>query len=449
MSALQKALAASQKKISSNNAKPSGRIILQPTEFTDKTVKGTVLSGQAKGQEIEVALSGKLTAKDYTGKRNKSYVDIEKGGTLRIERVKEGRDGVYQSGWIRTFNGKPNENDTVHPDAVVKLVDLNRRDAEDRPIMRMNQLMMDDQAHVTSFDEFEKGILDALSAEKGVMLYAMDDGEVSESLYTLGGKKDGDTFVYADPAERTAEIMDSLAGVKDVIEATLAGSGFSIVPVRSYMVGGDTAVNMEIEVNEAAENGRRPNISTIDPLSFNVPTIGQRVQFAINATGDNAMAEGAAEKLKAAFLDYADDADKEKFLEGGWGSMSNDTLSKFFEAHGAPLAKHPAKGWSTQAMLEIRPFDNMDLGLAVKSFALSGAAPYPAVEACKEARAAFYSEMKDAAEAVVEGLRAGVAADKAEVKAAAAEAEQEAEIADAEDSLDDLLNEMDAEMDPS
>lgn len=451
MTSLTAALAQSRRTISGKQAKPFGRIILQPTEFTDKTVKGTVLTGAAKGQEIEVELKGHLKAKDYTTKSKKSYVDMEKGGTLRIEGVKEGNDGVYASKWIRSFNGKPSDIDRNVVDAVVKHVTTENRDTEDRPVMRMNQLMMDNVSHATTMEEFEAALLDSLTQERAVTLYAMDGGVVSESVYTLGGEKKDGTFTFNDPAERVATIMASLEDIKEVIEATLAGSGFSVVPTRSYMVGADTAANIEIAIQEADEKGTRPSISTIDPATFLVPTMGQRMSFAVNAKGDNAMAEGTADKLKAAFKAFADEADLEAFMDEGWSGVSNDTMTKFLETNGVTVAKHPTKGWSTQCMLEKRIYEDMENGFIVKSFPLTGAAPYPAVEACKDARAAFYSEMKEAAEAVVEGLRAGVQADKAETKAEAKaeKAEAEAEVKDTADDLDQLMAGIGEDMDIS
>lgn len=443
MAGLADAFKKSRRSMSNSTAPLAGNIILQATEFGAETVKGKVIGGQHDGAEIEVKYAGTLGQKDYTKKRGKSEVSIENGGTLRIERLKAGNDGVYSARWIKTFNGQPKPGQhSVIPDAVCKFTKLNGRDKEDRPKMRVSQLMVGNEVLAKSMDELKDAIKTAFEAEGAVTLFGMDGDTVIEAPYFLSGQMVDKKWEPYDPAEKAEDVIASLSDVREQVEKVLEDKGFSVVPMRSYAVGPTTAEMIEIDLKEAEEKGAVARISTLDPQNWAVPTIGMRLEMTLGAKGDNALEDGAADKLKAAFNDFADKSEAEVFGKAGFRGLSNATLTRFFESKGVELKEHPAEGWSTQSLLEDK-LEGMDRGFVIKGFPLKSTAPYPAVEACKDARQAFYTEMKGAVEELVANLRieagAGQKVDpeaKAEAEAAAA---QDDLPDDAGDALDELL----------
>lgn len=450
MSDLQTAFAKSRRKLSGASAQARGNMVLKATEFTDKTVKGVVVTGAQAGSEVEINYSGTLGKKDYTKKSGKSFVDIENGGTLRVEGVKEGKDGILDARWMVTFNGKPRVGQHhIIPDAICNFIDTGRRDQEDRPKMRVNQLMVDEEKHVKSVEDLQAAIEAGYAAHGAVTLFGQDEnGTIIQAPFTLSGAMKDGSWVANDPTERAAETIESFGDAIEQVKAVLNAGGFSVVPMSSYSVGPTTAEMVETSIAEASEKGVRARISTIDPQNWACPTIGMRLQSALFQDGDDAVAEGSEDKLTAAFKEYADKDEAASFEKSGWRGLTNDTLTKFFASVGVELVQHPTKGWSNQALLEDR-LDGMDRGFVVKGFQLKATAPYPAVEACADARAAYYSEMKGAVEAAIEGLRIEAGA---KTEARKAEVVAEAEAADTlpvdeGDALDDLLGEVSAEMD--
>lgn len=447
---LQAAFAASRKKLSGAAAPVRGNLVLRPTEFNDDTVKGVVVTGAQAGTEVEIKYAGTLSKKDYTKKSGKSFVNIDNGGTLRVEGVRAGKDGIFEARWMVTFNGKPKpDQHEIVSDAVCMFIDTGRRDNEDRPKMRVNQLMMEAETHVNTVEDLQAAIEAGFASDGAVTLFGHNEEGVIQAPFMLSGRSVDGNWIANNPAERAAETIESFGDAIDQVKAVLADGGFSVVPMRGYSVGPTTAEMVEASLEEAKEKGVRARISTIDPQNWACPTIGMRLQSALNQKGDNALPEGTEDKLKDAFKAYADKAETGAFESKGWRGLSNDTLTKFFASVGVELIAHPPQGWATQALLEDR-LDGMDRGFIVKSFQTRATAPYPAVEALAEAREAYYAEMGDAAEAAVANLRAEAGA-KAEAPKAAAEgkAAPAAEDLPAEegDALDDLLNDVADDMD--
>ena len=170
-----------------------------------------------------------------------------------------------------------------------------------------------------------------------------------------------------------------------------------------------------------------------------------RLQRALSLTGDAALPADTGAKLAEAFKSYGDKAEAATFESKGWRGLSDDTLTKFFASVGVTLRQHPSTGWSTQTLLEDR-MDGMDRGFAVKGFQQMPTAPYPAVEACADARNAYYTEMTEACEAAVAGLRVEAGAGKKVDEKSAAEAPKDELPADEGDALDDLLGDVSDDM---
>lgn len=457
---LQAAFAEARKTLSGNKASAiQGNMVIKAKEFKAISVVGTILTGANAGTEIEVAYSGTLTQKDYTKKSGKSYVDIAAGGSLRVEGVEAGKDGIYSARWMVTFNGQPNTARHINvPDAVVNFVDTKGRDSEDRPKYRVNQLVIGSEVLAKTIDDLESAMAAGFASEGAVTLFGVDaeSGDVIQAPFYLSGAMVDGKWVANDPAERATAAVDTIRDNAAVL-SVLSASGFSVVPVRSYNVGPTTAENIETSLQEAEEQGKLARISTINPQSFNVATIGMRISGAMSVTGENAVPQGAEDTLAEAFKAFASKDEYAAFEKTdargkkiGFRAINNDTMTKFFASMGVELKAYPAKGWSTQCLLEDK-MDGMSRGFVVKGFQLRPAAPYPDVEACKDARTAFYGEMKVAVEGAVESLRAKsgatVDAPKVEVKVAAAAAAAETLDADEGDALDDLLNDVEGDMD--
>ncbi len=440
MSDLQKLFASSRRKMSGATSTVRGNLVLKAKEFKADTVVGEVVSGPAAGTEIEVKYSGTLGLKDYTKKRGKSEVNVANGGTLRVEGVSEGKDGVYDSRWMITFNGNPKVGQhTVIPDVVCNYVDNGRRDGEDRPKLKVNQLVLDAEKHVKTVEDLQAAIEAGFAAEGAVTLFGQDDeGNVIQAPFFRSGSMVDGKWVANDAAERAAETIASFGDGIAQVEAVLNKGGFSVVPTRGYSVGPTTAEMLETSMKEAAEKGVRARISTIDPQNWACPTIGMRLQRALNMNGDAALPSDTGAKLAEAFKSYGDKGEASTFESKGWRGLSDDSLTKFFASVGVTLREHPTAGWSTQTLLEDR-LDGMDRGFVVKGFQQMPTAPYPAVEACAEARNAYYTEMTEACEAAVAGLRVEAGAGKkVEEKKAAAAPVDELPV-DEGDALDDLL----------
>lgn len=441
MADLQAAFAKSRQKLSGNSAAIRGNLVLKVSDFTETTVKGIVLTGLHAGSKIEVAYSGTLKQKDYQKKSGKSFVDIAKGGSLRVEGVKEGKDGVLAARWMVTFNGKPKvDAHTVIPDAVCGFVDTGRKDGEGRPKLRINHLIIDNEVLVSTMDDLQTAIEKCYAEEGAVMLYGTDEnGQVIQAPFTLSGQLVDGKWAPNDATTRATETIESFGDATDQVKAVLAAGGFSVVPMRGYSVGPTTAEMMETTLQEAQEQGTRARISTVDPQNWQTPTMGMRLQSAFLKTGANDLIpKEVADKLTVAFKAYADKDETATFAKGGWRELSDDTITKFFASADVALVSHPASGWATQALLEDR-FDGMDRGFIVKGFQLKSSSPYPAVAACAEARENYYSEMKNSIEAVVANLRVESTLEKDAPKAKVV-SEAESLPVDDGDDLDDVLN---------
>ncbi|MFX4300218.1 hypothetical protein [Pseudosulfitobacter pseudonitzschiae] len=438
-SAFKKATAASAGKSSSI----SGNILLQPTEFKEKTVVGKVLTGAGAGTEIEVAYGGRLTQKDYTDTRKRklstsSFVDIDAGGTLRVERVKAGEDGIYTSRWMRTMNGQPDENDKLFTDSVSKFVRYTRNG---KPGMVINRLIQDDEATASTIDELKAAMAEKLDATGSAVFFAMVNGQASEALMRKSGETPNaetvDTFFNSLPEEIVASIGEAIAE-----------KPASVFPIASHYITGTTLEAIETHLKE----GNPDAITTVNPNNWKLPTIGMRLSRAVNLKGDDALPEGVADKLADAFKAYADKDEAAKFAKSGWKAVSNDTLTAFFASKGIELAEYDDTGWGTQSFVQgsIELDNGGTIDFVKKAFQTRPTSPFPAVSALEGALDGYYKEMSEAAKQLVDGLRVEAGA---EAPKSAAKKEETAKTTTADalpddgDGIDDLLGDLDGEMD--
>lgn len=450
MSKLTAAFNQSRRNLSARAIKPAGNIILKAKEFTDTTVKGEVMTGPAAGAEIEIKVpnnGGKSVGiKEFTKKGHKSFVDVEAGGTLRIEKVREGKEGVYDARWMRTFNGQPEADHDVIYDAMAQLrtIKSNNPDNPDRMVMHLVYPEMAKEA--TSIEELRAEIAEAFDAKNGAYIFFKEDGKVGSISYGRGGEKVGDEWVYRDAASEAQLVIDSFGDNLPLLEKALQEHAFSVVPSSRISVGSWTAEVIAEAFEEAREKGEDPRISTIDPQKFRVIPTGVRVQYALNDRNEeNALPKDAADRLKDRFLETAGEGAKEAFHKGGWRAVSNDDMRRFFDAAGIAVTEYPENGWSRQSVL-------LKNGLAIKAFGQDAAVPYPNLPVCREAIATFRTEIREAIRAMVDGPVKTAGADAPKTAVAEAPKPETAKAADpalAEeiDDLDTLLDEVqDADM---
>lgn len=441
MSQLTAAFNQSRRKLSARSMKPQGNIVLKVKEFTDTTVKGEVLTGPAAGSEIEVRVpnnGGKSVGiKEFTKKGHKSFVDIEKGGSLRIEKVKEGEKGVYDSKWIRTFNGVPQESHDVMYDVISNLRMLPGKSRDGHTQIVMNVVYPEMEENVSTIDGLRDALASAFEKKNGAHVFFVEDGKVVAFSYGRGGAMVDGEYVPNDPAAQASTIIEEFGELLPVVEKALSERPFSVIPSRQLRVGPTTADMISDSVEEARDQGASTNISTIDPAKFKILSTGVRVQYALNDTSEtNALPKDAADRMKERFLELASADAKAAFHKTGWRGVPNDDMRRFFEATGVTITEHAESGWSRQSIL-------LKGGVAIKAFGQDFAVPYPNVTACKDAIAGFRDEVRDAIRMIVDApvVKAEAEAPKAAAPAAtvAAPTVPAPDMADVDD-LDALLD---------
>jgi len=438
MSKLTAAFNQSRRNLSTRTIKPSGNLILKVKEFTDATVKGEIMTGPVAGTDIEIKVpnNGPRTSgiKEFTKKTHKSFVNVEAGGTLRVEKVREGKDGIYDARWMRTFNGQPEEKHDVIYDGTTQLRTIKSSDPDTPDTMLLQVLFEGDASEATSIDQLRDEIGRAFEEKDGVHIFFKEEGEVGSIYYKRGGEMIDDVWVLNDAMEEANNVIASFGDNRPIFEKALEEHPFSVVPSKQVRVGSYTAEMIAEAFEEAREKGEDARISTIDPKKFSVIPTGVRVQNALSYQNQDAPLPGdAAERLKERFLANATDEVKETFHKGGWRAVSNDDMRRFFEAEGVSIKAHEDTGWSRQSLL-------LWNGLAIKAFGQDAAVPYPNLSVCKDAIQEFRNEVREAIRAVVDAPVKSVAAEAAKAEAAAKADVQtkEAEAVSTEADIDDL-----------
>ncbi len=405
MSSLVAAFKQSQKRVNARPVKPSGNIILKPTKFTDKSVIGEVMTGPAAGEEIEVVVPNNGTRtvgiKQFTTPSKattSSYVDIANGGTIRIERLREGTDGTYTARWMNVFDGRPDEGNAIIYDALVQLRSTPAKVAGEADKISLNAIFPNMAKSAASMQELEEKVAEAFAEKGGVQIFFRENGEVGSFSYSLSGTMTPDGWVANDPKERAAFVMDSFGDNRPLIEKAIVEHPFSVVPFQKITVGKSTADEISNAISEARKKGEEPRISTIDPSTFLLRRTGLRVAYALNENTEvSGLPKDAGEKLRARFLEVSDEQAKEAFLskKSGWAGVSDDDMRRFFESQGVQLPSYPEAGWSRQSILLKR-------NVATKAFGQADALPFPPLEICKEVSDRYASEIRDAIRAVVD-----------------------------------------------
>lgn len=429
--------------------KPAGNMVVRVNSIDKEagTMAATVMTGPATGKDITFKPAGHLKVADYAKAKHDSFTK-EGEGTLRIEGLKEGKNGVYECRWARTFLGNPREDHTVAYDKTSRLVML----PGETPRWSLRSLNTDAEVVLTGIDadgapmdKFRDAIVEGFKSDGNVTIFASSDQGVGMTYFYLGGEKTADGYKLNDPETRATELLAALSPeVIATLKDTIENGVISVVPTQSVNVGKQTAELAQGMIDEAQEKGTRTNISTVDPANFQSPTLGRRVAMALALKGDNAIPKEKADAFRAAFLAEASETAKEKLHASGWQDVSDDAIRKTFETAGFTIADHGAAGWAVTSFV-LNPYDDEGSDKFIsKAFTTRMATPYPAIEAMKAVRQEYFNEISDALKGFPEPGQSKDNA-KADVKAEAEKGEPEAKAADAEqemdeNDIDDILN---------
>lgn len=387
-------------------ASVQGNLAIEVTKIDKMTLTGIVKNGPAAGTEIEIMPNGHLKMSDYTKKGGKSEVEI--GGTVRAEGVREGDNGVYQCRWMKTLNGKPGPlHETLHGQTASARV-WEKNGKLNGYVMTLD---LDGQSQAASADELRDQIGAALESHKGANIYAVTGGEVVNMSWYLRSTVTDGVRTYEDAQARAAEIVAAIAPPED-LTAALAETPISVVPSTTRMIGTGTLEAMQKNMKDGEA------INTVDPDEYKSVPIGTRLAWELASTRQGAIAKEHAELLTEDFLENAPDAAVEAFKKNSFHGVSDTHMRDYFKSKGVELAEHPTQGWATSSIVLLAYNESREDFMAVKTFATTAAQPYPAVAALEDVRKAFYEEIGIAARAAIETIQNGVSnTAKAETKA--------------------------------
>ncbi|MEP1879382.1 MAG: hypothetical protein ABJJ38_00490 [Roseibium sp.] len=459
--------AAFQKMRGAPKRTPMGNVIVKVEKINEKTITGEIQNGPNAGTSIEFKPGGHLDVADY--KKGKTKV-IEGEGLLRVEGLKEGKDGVYDTRWCKTFVGKPDDKHTIINDAQVSLyASVNRdgtpkRDVNKAQIMNLIELHADGEVLVESADDFRKAIVDSMVNGRTAAVVGATDEFFNMTMAAPKGDtdKDGKYTVTETPKDVADRLVANLGGDEPLNEL-LGQMKIAVVPVTRHNVGSDTSMAIETTLKE---KGPDAMVGTVDPKDFVPMSIGLRLANALRSQDKEVVAQ-----IEDAFMATASDAGKKALMnsKGGFAGVAKHDVEAFLEAHGVELEDHGSRGWSKNSVALTERYNNADSKMVIKSFRTGGISAYPLLKVTEPLNERVRDEMTRAVDTVLEGLRAkaGVqeeapAAKKAEEKAPAQKAEdekpakeaegaeaaaEETNDADAEAGIDDLLNSL-AEEEP-
>lgn len=438
-----------------------------------KSIKVEAMNGPMAGEIMDIAFPSnhKNKIQDFI-KPSKAQTSpcTPIGGFLRFDGVAKNRDGQgYTTSWINSWIKNPGDDNRLTADAQTQLIDTNTETASGFPHMRLAKMEPALERRVGSLDELQEALADAFESHKGALLIDIADGVFNSIPATLRGKKEGENFVYPEPKEAAADIIGKLNDdMKAAFVEALADRGMVVVPMVSMSVGGKTAEEIKDKLKKAAEAGTEARVMSINPLAYEVPSIGLRLDNALVRTdrdGKTLIAKEHAERLGTAFLKTAADEAKAAFHKDGWRGVADVDLQAFFASAGVALTEHPKSAWNRAAIHEQR-FEGGDDFFAAKTHESARYGnPYPALECTRDLRSAYSNELVNAVKAVMtapvvktevaaeakaaepkvadakasEAPAAAAAATEAEVPAADAAEASASDIANVDDLLRDVM----------
>lgn len=433
--------------------KPSGNMVVKVNSI-DKdagTIDATIMTGPTAGKDITFRPNGHLKVGDYAKKKGDSFTK-EGEGTLRVEGLREGTDGVFDCRWTRTFLGNPREDHEIAYDQVSRLVMAPNSEKPRWTVRSLNieneVVLKDIESGDDGMKQFRQAIVDGFNSDGNVTIFASSDKGLGMSYYYLGGKVVEGVFQTNDPEEQADSLIEDMQPeVLETLKDTFANGVVSVVPTKSINVGRQTAELAVKAIEEAKEAGKRPNISTVDPASFETPGLGSRVAISLAMKGNNEIPKEKADAFREAFLAVANDKAKEALHSTGWHAVPNSAIEATFESVGMNIQEVNAPGWAMSSFV-LNPYEEGEDMFISKIFTTRMATPYPMVEAMKEARQGYFTEIQDALKDFPEmGMKKekegtegpeGKAEKPDKEAAPKAEAPEEPEMD--ESSIDDLLN---------
>lgn len=456
-----------QKARGARKVEARGRVVIeiQNVDAAAGTLTGKIIDGIGVGETKTWVPGGKLDMDDYT-KKSKTKLDVP-GGIVRVENIERARasksepfkGGFTADPWTKTLIPRPSKTDErILTGQVMKAVTITPRDNSKADALVINIMDVKNEKFCTDIDAFRAAVLEAYTATGAFTMMAVSpDNDPIDLFYYRRSEKKESGYDYKNTAEQdVAEFFANLGddGV-EAMKEILAHKGISVVPTQSMRVGSDTWMEVKAKTEEAKLAGKRISGANIEMADFEVATIGARFARSVLAIEN----EDQRKRVIDAFLAQADDAQKLAFGSKGFAGISNDDMTSFLAGRGVTLTK-VSEGGYTSGSVVTKPYDPEKpegRAMVLKTFPVYAATPFPAVEAFKDIRTAYYAEMDQAVKTVLEGPAkkveaAAPEAPKAEVKEEAkAEAVQEAqapvetkaEVSQEEADIDSLLDEID------
>lgn len=388
-------------------ATPRGKALIQVSSIDEKNsmITGKIIDGTAVGDEITFSPGGHLDIKDYTQKK-RTKVDIP-GGVLRVEGLEKASGDNFKTRWCKTFQAKANDGQTLAVNQTFKLVPTRTKDKNGVQRVNLNVLDMEEETFTHDLDSFTKAIADAFEKQRAFTVMSTDEnGEPFEFTYYRKGGYDEDGQYVLNPVDQEVERFFESIGDEgnEVLNKTLATVGVSVVPTRSIAIGSDTWRAVQDMIDEAKAAGKTPRGGNVDPADFSVTSSGIRFAAAV-ARLDS---DDQKEAIKQRFFSFANDDMKAAFAEGGFAAISNSDMKAFLASEGVSILDPKSAGYATGAILT-RPYnaDNPDSShMVTKTFGIYAATPFPKVEAFKDVRDRYYSEMENAVDTMLKAAPA-------------------------------------------
>jgi hypothetical protein len=268
------------------------------------------------------------------------------------------------------------------------------------------------------FASLKEAIAKSFKDHQGVTIFASLGGDIGVNYAYLD--RDKETREYLDPDAEAQNFIDKIPpNVKETMTEIMAKGCLSVVPTRNVMLGMDTSLNAEGEIKTAAEEKRRPNITTVDPQTFQNLSLSTRFAMTMNMAERMKIPQEKLDMVLKALSESGSDATKTALARKNFNGVAEEDIKSVFKEAGIEFANHLPRGYAVASHV-LKAHETGEGGYVTKSFVTQPASPYPPnVEAVKEARANYYVEIADAIKAFespekkVEAPVAGAEAEKA------------------------------------
>ena len=451
MSSMLDALNSSMQKSTPKTLFGQANLVGKLIEFVGKSIRVEIMNGDVAGQIMDID-PGEITKSENFSKPSKAQTSsyTQAGGMISFDRVvidkknPANADGIPQAKatWANVFIRTPDKDNTLVTDAVLTRVDPKRNNKDGNPIVNLHVLETESEKKVFNLDDMVAELTKAFTSTRIAMIVDMSSGEFKSGTTYLPGNKTEDGYVHSDPAEFAQKMFSNMDDEqRATFEKNLSENGITIVPVRNIQIGPRTNLEIKKAQDKAAEAGKEPRITSINPAAYETARFGLRLKGALMRTGDLAIPDEHVQRLNAAFLAWAPESAKEDFHKGEWGGVSDTDITDFFTSKGIALSKSARQNWNV-ASIHLQTWMDSSASFAAKTHEESRyALPFPKLECTKGLRATYGTEMTHAVRALLDTLSSSAtkAVEKEVVAPIVTAAENDANAA-AEADIDDLLN---------